>query len=158
MTAPVLSSPALLAFIKASPKVTNNDIAKRFGITAQMAATRTGLLFKQGRVTREIVGKTPANAGIFGYTFKADETQREREKTREVIKEELHVVVRPKAPSQPHAFNDWAGQTDTMSKSPNINDSLQSLADAMAHAILAQVKAKLSIELGAICEGGNSGN
>ena len=143
-----MSTPELMAFIKASPKCTNADIAKRFNITASDAAVRTGLLFKQGRLTREIVGKNLSNVGIYGYTFKQNETVKEREKTQSNVRVAPVAISARPAPKTVKT----TGQDVQMSELPklSINQSLNSLADAMADAILSQVKARLAVEIGTL--------
>jgi hypothetical protein len=94
-----------------------------------------------------VIGKTAAGVSKFGYTFKQSDTKKEREKTQENVRvAPVAVAARPMVEAEPAGQKDIAVQ---MSK-PSINQSLHSLADAMADAILAQVKARLTVEIGGL--------
>lgn len=151
-----LSARGLLTYIKDNPKCTNTTIAKAHGLDASSVAARTKGLFDQGRVTREVVGRTASGVAVFGYSFKSYDTveqvKRERQdqiaitpaptpkKTQDNVSTTIVPVVAHAAPKPK------AGQPDA-DVSMSIQQSLSALASSLAETIVRQVQSRLAVEL-----------
>lgn len=117
----------LLAAIRNTDKATNTTLAAEFGCTPASMATRTKQLFDKGYVTREIVGRTPTGIDIYGYKAHNGVTPT-------MNKRERLTTVRQRRDN---------GKTSHPTQSDDITSMIQSIGNALAKQIVAQVALNL---------------
>lgn len=117
----------LLAAIRNTDKATNTHLAKVFLCTPAHMATRTKLLFDKGYVTREIVGRTATGSDIYGYKAHNGVTPT-------MNKRERLTTVRQRRDN---------GKTSQSAQSDDITSMIQSIGNALAKQIVAQVALNL---------------
>lgn len=144
-----VSSLDLLNFIKANPKSTNMGIATKFNLKASSVSARTGKLYAQGRLSREVVGRTVSGIGVFGYTFVDYATDVKKTRENESVKKVVVAVPATTTAAKP-AAKDIVTPMSHGQEPLSIDQSLHALADGLANALLGMVKARLVEQLGSI--------
>jgi len=117
----------ILATIRKNDKATNAALAAEFGCTPAYMATRTKQLFDKGYVTREIAGRTATGCDIYGYKAHNGVTPT-------MNKRERLTTVRQRRDN---------GKTSQSAQSDDITSMIQSIGNALAKQIVAQVALNL---------------